>query len=123
MPIQETQVQSLGKEDPTCNRATTEAPLPQLLKPKHPRACSPQQEKPQQWEARALQLERSPCLLQLEKSPHSNEDPAQAKINKIKNKKDISSEKILRWRISISSSVKILKLPDVYYQINLKDLS
>ena len=30
----------------------------------------------------ALQSESSPCSLQLEKSPYSNEDPAQPKINK-----------------------------------------
>ena len=47
-----------------------------------PRACVPQQQKPSQWEACALQLESSPHLLQLKKSPLSNEDPAQSKINK-----------------------------------------
>ena len=40
---------------------------PQLRKPRHPRAHAPQ-EKPAQWEACTLQLERSPCLLQLEKA-------------------------------------------------------
>ena len=38
------------------------------------------QEKPLQWEACALQLESSLHLPQLEKSPHSNEYPAQPKI-------------------------------------------
>ena len=33
----------------------------QLPKPVCPRACSPQQEKPPQWEAQALQLESNPC--------------------------------------------------------------
>ena len=33
-------------------------------------------------EAPALQLESSPHLEQLEERPHSNEDPAQPKINK-----------------------------------------
>ena len=33
-------------------------------------------EKPPQWEAHTLQPERSPGSLQLEKSPHSTEDPA-----------------------------------------------
>ena len=46
------------------------------------RARAPQQEKPPQWEASALRLERSPCLLKLRKSQRSNEDPAQSKINK-----------------------------------------
>ena len=32
------------------------------------RACAPQQEKPPQWEAHALQLESNPYLLQLEKA-------------------------------------------------------
>ena len=34
----------------------------QLLKPKHPTACAPQQEKPLQWEARVTQLESSSSL-------------------------------------------------------------
>ena len=46
-------------------------------------ACAPQQEKPPQWEARAPQLESSPCSPQLEKSPCSNEDPVQPKIDKL----------------------------------------
>ena len=41
------------------------ASVSQLLKPSHPRACAPQQEKPLQWEIGAPQLESSPCLLQL----------------------------------------------------------
>ena len=47
-----------------------------------PRACALQQGKPPQWEACALQLASSSHLPQLEKSPSSNEDPAQPKINK-----------------------------------------
>ena len=38
-------------------------------------------EKPLPWEARTLQLERSPHSLQLEKPGRSNKDPAQPKIN------------------------------------------
>ena len=85
--MQETQVWSLVQEDPIC----CGAPKPvchnywawsswaralelQLLKSAHPRACAPQQEKPQQWEI---------CAPQLEKSPHSSKDPTQPKINKI----------------------------------------
>ena len=49
----------------------------QLLKSVRPRAYAPQQEKPSQWEA---------CIPQLEKSPCSNTDSAQAKINKKINK-------------------------------------
>ena len=48
--------------------------LLQLLKSAHPRACAPQQEKPQQWNI---------CALQLEERPHSSKDPTQPKINKI----------------------------------------
>ena len=51
----------------------------QLLKLTHPRICAPQQKKPLQWEACTLQLESSPPSLQLEKSLHSNRDPAQPK--------------------------------------------
>ena len=81
LPMQGTRVQSLGQEDPTSRRATKPtshnywARAPQLLKPACSRACvpqllsphaatteahaprarAPQQEKPPQWEARALQ--------------------------------------------------------------------
>ena len=44
------------------------APNPQILKPTTPRAHGPQQEKPLQWEACALQLESSPCSLLVEKA-------------------------------------------------------
>ena len=54
----------------------------QLLKPTGPRAHALQREKPSQREAQVLQLESSPCSLQLAKSPHSIKDPAQPKINK-----------------------------------------
>ena len=91
--VQETWVRSLVSEDPTCLRATeppalqllglcSRAQEPQLLKPAHLRVSTLQQEKPLQWEARALQLEYSRHSLQLEKSPHSNSEPAQPKINK-----------------------------------------
>ena len=48
---------------------------PKLLNPICPRTCAPPQ-----WEAHTPQLESGPCLLQLEKIPHSNEDPVQPKI-------------------------------------------
>ena len=50
-------------------------------------ALEQQQEKPLQWEASALHLEKSHLLPQLEKGPHSNEDPAQSKMNKPLKKK------------------------------------
>ena len=58
--MQETWIRSLAQEDPTRKerspRAATielllRAQLAQLLKPKHPKACAPQQEKPPQGEA------------------------------------------------------------------------
>ena len=96
--MQETQVLSLIWEDLTCCEATKLVNhnywacalepgnrnywvyVTQLLKPKHPRAHTPQQEKPLQ--AYALQPEFSPHLLQLQKSSCSNEDPAQPKKKK-----------------------------------------
>ena len=82
-------------EDPTCLRATK--PLchsswacalerePQLslcaaiVEAWAPKTCAPQQEKPPQWEAFTPQLEEPP-LIQLEKRPRSNKDPAQLRI-------------------------------------------
>ena len=54
-----------------------------VIKSKCRRDCAPQKEKPLQWEAHSLQLEGSPCSPQLDKSLHSNEDPAQPKANKL----------------------------------------
>ena len=89
LPAQETWVQSLIQEDPTCYRtslcttttepvllspcsATTELPCRQLLRPACPRTHAPEQEKLPQWEALAPHLESSPCSPQLQKSPHSS---------------------------------------------------
>jgi len=44
----------------------------ELLKPAWPKAHAQPQKKPPQWETYSVQLEKSPC---------SNEDPAQPKIN------------------------------------------
>ena len=55
--------------------------VPQLLKPECPRACALKQEKPPQRETHTPQPESSPCGPQLEKSSHSNKDPAQPKVN------------------------------------------
>ena len=59
------------------------ADVPQLLKPcaLELMLCNKRTKKPLQWEGHALQLENSPCSLQLEKSPWSNEDPTLAKIH------------------------------------------
>ena len=63
--------------EPTSPRAaTTEACAP--------RACAPQQEKPPRWEARALLQRVTPAQCNQRKPMHSNEDPTQPKINKLK---------------------------------------
>ena len=67
---------------------------PHLLQPTCPRACAMQQEKPQQGEAHASQ-QSSPGLPQLEKDPHSNEDPAQPKINEYM--KLFFKKKMMMW--------------------------
>ena len=89
--MQETWVQSLIQEDPTCHEANNpvhhnyRAYVPQLLS-----SCAHglQQEKPLQWEAHAVQLESSSHSLQLESSSRSlqlekpmcsNQDPTQQK--------------------------------------------
>ena len=69
LPMQETQVQSLSQEDPTCHRACA----PQLLS-LCSRAHALQQEKP-------LELKSIPNSPQLEKNSCSNKDPAES-INK-----------------------------------------
>ena len=55
----------------------------QLLKPMGPRVHAPQQEKPTQWEAHALQLESSPCSWQLEKAQVQQGRLSKAKNNKV----------------------------------------
>ena len=95
--MQETWVQSLVWEYPTCLGVTKPvyhnywasilkpthcnywAHEPQLLKPTCPRACALQEEKLPQWEACAQQLESSPCSAQLEKS-RSNENQVKVKV-------------------------------------------
>ena len=57
------------------------------------------QERPLQWEAGTLQPRVALCLLQLGKSPHSNKDPAQSKINKIYMHIHIHAEK-RPWQLS-----------------------
>ena len=81
----EAQVQSLVREDPTRRGATKPVHHDYwagTVEPGHHNywAQAPQQEKPRQWEARELQLE---------KSLRGNEDPAQPKINKVIFKKSL----------------------------------
>ena len=64
--------------------------MPQILKPKHPRARAPQQEKLLQREALAPQLESDPLLAATREKPMcSDEDPAQSRINKIFERKNL----------------------------------
>ena len=73
--MQETQIQPLVWDDPTCHPSNYSC-AQQLLKPEHYRACALQQEKPLQWEDHAQQLESRPLIATREKLS-SNGDPAQ----------------------------------------------
>ena len=91
LPVQETWVWSLVREDPTCHKAAKPvchhfwvALEPGGCNCWSPCAHAAQQENPLQWEAQTPQLDSSPCFPQLEKSPHSNEDPERPKINNFK---------------------------------------
>ena len=66
---------SLVREYSTCLRATK----PKNCNYRSSRAHVPQQEKLLQWEARAPQLERRPCSLQLEKALLQQQRPRAAK--------------------------------------------
>ena len=83
LTMEGTLVRSLVPEDPHMLWRNWVHVL-QLLKPTPPKAHALQQGKTPQWEAHTLQLESNSCSLQLEKSPHSNEDAAQPKINRWK---------------------------------------
>ena len=102
--MQETWVQSLVWEDPTCSReakpmygnywacslelgAETSEPMCHSSWTSTPTAHGLQQERLLQWEVCAPQLEGSPCLLQPEKSPCSSKDPGQQKSKWMKMKK------------------------------------
>ena len=61
-----------------CSRAWD----PHLLKLGSLGGCALKQEKPQPWEAQALQLESSPCSLEWEKASMQLRRPSTAKINK-----------------------------------------
>ena len=66
---------------------------PQLLKPERPRVCAWQEEKPQKWEA--LALESNPAHSTSRKSPRGSEDPAQPKLKKITFRKVEGTEGII----------------------------
>ena len=93
-PMWEASVQSLIQDDPTCwapvahNHWACALGLRSSSAEHMCHNCwslcaleSVQQEKPPQWEACTLE-QSSPCSIQLEKSPCSNKDPAQPKMNK-----------------------------------------
>ena len=105
LPVQETQVPSLVWEDPTCHGAMKSV-RPSYwacaLEPgSHNYWCprvlelQPQQAKPPQWEARAPQLE---------KSPHSKEDPNTWNYKKKKKALLASSCQKPRMLLNISQS-------------------
>ena len=75
--MQETRVQPLVWEDPTCFGATK--PIATPTEASAPTACAPQREATAR-RGRSTATESGPCSWQLEKSPDSNEDPAE--INK-----------------------------------------
>ena len=94
--MQETPVQSLVWEDPTCFRATKPvhncwacALEPgscnyRILEPLQPWAHRPQQEKPLQWEACVSRLESSPQLPTREKARATSKTPNSPKKKKKK---------------------------------------
>ena len=77
--MQDTWVQSLIREDTTSHGAIKPMNLNFWASALEPGG---QKKNPPQWEAHLLQVESRSHLLQLEESPHGNEDP-QPKINKI----------------------------------------
>jgi len=82
LPMWKTWVQSLVWEGHTCHGATKPVyhnSWACALRVKEPKLLSP---RALQQETREATTMSSPHLLQLEKSPHSNEDPAQPNINK-----------------------------------------
>ena len=82
-----TWVWSPVREDPTCCGATKSvshnywSPCATTTEARVPRARDPQQEKPLQWEACALQRKSSPRSLQLEKAPMQQWRPNTAPKN------------------------------------------
>ena len=128
--MQETWVQSLSWEDPVswgatklvCHNHWSCALEPvsrsywahglQLLRPTHLEPVLCNEESPQ-WAAYAPQLERSHCLLPLEKSPRSNNDPAQPQIKKYKPLKSQLIKDIFTCHVAYSNhgGTSIMVLP------------
>ena len=86
LPMQETRVPSPVWGDPTWYRAIE--PMfhniePTLLEPENHNYWNPCALSPCSTTREVIATKCSPSSLQVEKSPHSNEDPAQPKINKL----------------------------------------
>ena len=94
---------SPGRANPTCHGATKPVchnywacalePMRHNYWARVPRAHTPQQEKPPQWEARALQWRAGPACGNQRKPAHNNEDPTEPKTNKFIKKRHISKKK------------------------------
>ena len=80
LPMQGTRVRALVWEGPTCRGATK--PVSHNYWACVSGACALQQERPQQWEARAPRWRVAPTCRNWRKPSHRNEDPTQTKINK-----------------------------------------
>ena len=83
LPMQGTRVRALVWEDSTCRGAT--GPVSHNYWAWASGACTPQQERPREWEARAPRWRVAPTRRNWRKPSHRNEDPTQPKI-KIINK-------------------------------------
>ena len=110
LPMQGTRVRALVREDPTCHGATKPVchnywacalePASHNYWAHAPRARAPQQEKPLQREACALQHRVACARRNYRKPVCSNEDPTQSKINTLKKKK-IPKSKVDRGILKI----------------------
>ena len=122
--MQGTRVRALVREDPTCCGATKPvchnywACALELASHNYwartPRARAPQQEKPRQWEACAPQWRVAPALHNWRKPAHSNKDPMQPKVNKLKKKKPNGGDSpstILSQELGWGTSLLALSAP------------
>ena len=84
-----------------------------------PRACAPQQEKPQQWEAHALQLESSPTHCNQRMPAHSNEEPVHPKIKQKFLKKNAEKEPL--WYKKRKRKYKKVIHKKVYWKFDFEE--
>ena len=85
LPIQGTWVQSLVWDDPTCH--VTTKPRRHNYWAWAPRVPALQAREATTMRSPCTSMKRNPCSPQLEKSPRSNKDPTQPKINNSSGKK------------------------------------